>query len=224
MCGRQRAAGSNRAGSVPVPTHAVLSRDVMRVVVVERVGNQGGRRGLHESATAAAALVFDSGSGRAEVERTVPLRLVEEAEDLAAGLLPAALVVVHDAHGGGEHDVTELARRKEVHHPLLELAVAHVEAGGDHAALVDATVELNDDLARAVVVHDGELADVAWEGRFTPGAKTAAVDGEKEGEQREELPVLETQRQGRGAGLAAAAKLALRATVRRARIRYLVYR
>ena len=39
-----------------------------------------------------------------------------------------------------------------------------VVAGGDDTGLVEAAVELHDDLAGSVVVDDLELADVAWEG------------------------------------------------------------
>lgn len=88
--------------------------------------------------------------------------LVEETEDLAGNVLPPGLLVVHDASRGGEDNVTELTGRKELDDPLLEVTELDVVAGGDDTGLVDAAVELDDNLAVAVVVNLLELANVAW--------------------------------------------------------------
>ena len=87
--------------------------------------------------------------------------LVEEAEDLATGLLPLRLIVVHDAVGRGEHDVAELAGREQVGDPLVDVLERHIEARADDAALVDAARQLDHDFPGPVVVDDLELADVA---------------------------------------------------------------
>lgn len=76
-------------------------------------------------------------------------------------MLPPGLLVVHDTSGGGENDVTELTRGKQLDDPLLEIAELDVVAGGDDTGLVDAAVELDDDLAVAVVINLLELANVA---------------------------------------------------------------
>jgi hypothetical protein len=76
-------------------------------------------------------------------------------------VLPPGLLVVHDTGRGGEDDVAELTRGQQLDDPLLHVAELDVVAGGDDAGLVDAAVELDDDLAVAVVVHLLELADVA---------------------------------------------------------------
>ncbi len=48
------------------------------------------------------------------------------------------------------------------HEPKTHTGVnTDVEAGADDAALVQSAIELDDDLARSVVVDDLELADVA---------------------------------------------------------------
>lgn len=70
------------------------------------------------------------------------------------------LLLVHDPEGGGQHDVTELTRRQQVGHPLLDALQLNIEARGDDAALVDATDELDHNLPAAVVVDDLELTDV----------------------------------------------------------------
>ena len=67
---------------------------------------------------------------------------------------PSGLLVVHDSVGGGENNVSELTGRKEVDDPLLNFVVSNVEPGGHNPALVDPTVELNNDLARPVVIDD----------------------------------------------------------------------
>lgn len=67
----------------------------------------------------------------------------------------------HDTRRSGKDNVPELAGRQESNHPLLELAEADVETRADDAALVQTTIELNDDLAGAVVGQFFELADVS---------------------------------------------------------------
>ena len=76
-------------------------------------------------------------------------------------MLPAGLLVVHDTSRGGQDDETELTRGKQLDDPLLHVAELDVVAGGDDTGLVQTAVELNDDLAGAVVINDLELADVA---------------------------------------------------------------
>lgn len=77
-------------------------------------------------------------------------------------MLTSGLLLVHDALGSGQDDVAELTSGKELDNPLLELGEADVVAGGDDTALVEAAVELDDDLAGAVVVNPLEFTDVAY--------------------------------------------------------------
>lgn len=72
-------------------------------------------------------------------------------------MLPPCLLVVHDAGRGGEDDVAERTRGHEQVDPVLNLAELDVEAGRDDAALVDPAIELDDNLAGAVVVNLLEL-------------------------------------------------------------------
>lgn len=80
-------------------------------------------------------------------------------------MLPPGLLVVHDTSRGGEDNVTELTRGQQLDDPLLHVAELDVVAGRDDTGLVDAAVELDDDLAVAVVVDLLELADVACANR-----------------------------------------------------------
>lgn len=77
-------------------------------------------------------------------------------------MLSPRLLVVHDASRRGEHDVTELTRWQEVDNPLLQIRQLHIVAWGDDTALVETTVELDDDFAVAVVVDFFKLANVAF--------------------------------------------------------------
>jgi hypothetical protein len=88
--------------------------------------------------------------------------LVEETEDLSGNVLATGLLVVHDTSGGGEDDVTELTRWQQLDDPLLHVAELDVVTGRNDTGLVDAAVELDDNLAVAVVVDLLELANVAW--------------------------------------------------------------
>ncbi len=67
----------------------------------------------------------------------------------------------HDAVGGRQDDVTELARGEQCDDPLLDLIDLHVESGGDDSALVEASVQLDYDLLRAVVIDNFEFTNVA---------------------------------------------------------------
>jgi hypothetical protein len=87
--------------------------------------------------------------------------LVEETDDFAGDVLSPGLLVVEDTSGGGKDDVAELTGRKQLDNPLLEIAELDVVAGGDDTGLVETSIELDDDLAVAVVVNLLELANVA---------------------------------------------------------------
>jgi hypothetical protein len=89
------------------------------------------------------------------------LHLVEEAEELASNVLAASLLVVHDTSGGGQDNVTELTGGKELGSPLLEVTELDGVAGVDDTTLVETAVELDDNLAGAVVIDLLELANVA---------------------------------------------------------------
>lgn len=66
-----------------------------------------------------------------------PPHLVEEAEELAGNVLATGLLVVHNTGGGGENDVAELTRGKELGSPLLEVTELNGVAGVDNTALVE---------------------------------------------------------------------------------------
>jgi len=76
-------------------------------------------------------------------------------------VLASRLLVVHDTSRGCEHDVSELTRWQELDNPLLEIGEADVVSWRDDTGLVKAAVQLDDDLAGAVVIDFLELANVS---------------------------------------------------------------
>jgi len=86
--------------------------------------------------------------------------LIKESNDLSGNVFPSRLLVVHNTGGSGENDVTELTRWKELDDPFLEVRQANVISGGDDTSLVQAAVQLNDNLARAVVIDLLEFANI----------------------------------------------------------------
>jgi hypothetical protein len=62
--------------------------------------------------------------------------------------------VVHDSVRSGQNDVTELTGWEEVHNPLFDFIGLNIEARADDTALVDAPIELNDDLSSSVIIND----------------------------------------------------------------------
>ena len=69
--------------------------------------------------------------------------------------------MVHDPGGGGDDDLPEQTRGEEPSNPGLHLVVAKVVPRGDDSALVEPSVEGDDNLPGPVVVNEDELVDVA---------------------------------------------------------------
>ncbi len=74
-------------------------------------------------------------------------RSVEVAEDFASDASFGGIMVAHDTFVGGKDDDTELTGGEDGVGELLEVLGGEIETGGDDTALVDATVQVNDDLA-----------------------------------------------------------------------------
>ena len=76
-------------------------------------------------------------------------------------MLGTSLVVVHDALVGREDENTELTGGEDSVGEVLELSQGEIEAGGDDTALVQAAVQVDDDLASTLVIDDHEIINVA---------------------------------------------------------------
>lgn len=75
-------------------------------------------------------------------------------------MLASSLLVIHDTSGGGEDNVTELTGWQELDNPLLEIGETDVVTGRDNTSLVKTAVQLDDDLARSVVIDLLEFTNV----------------------------------------------------------------
>ena len=69
--------------------------------------------------------------------------------------------MVDDTEGGGEDDVAELTGGEDVLDPGFEFTDGGIITGRDGTALVEATVEVDDDLAGAAVIDEFEVINVA---------------------------------------------------------------
>lgn len=87
--------------------------------------------------------------------------LVEKSNDLSCDMLSSGLLVIHDTSTGGQDNVAELTRRQQLDNPLLKVAKLDVVAGRDDTGLVEAAVELDDNLVAAVVVDLLEFTNVS---------------------------------------------------------------
>ena len=76
-------------------------------------------------------------------------------------MLPTGLLVVHDTSRSGQDHLAKRTGGQQECTPVLDRVDGNVEAGRNDTALVQAAVELDDNLAAAVVVDDFEFANVA---------------------------------------------------------------
>lgn len=72
-----------------------------------------------------------------------------------------SLSMIHDTSRGSQHQVTELTGWQQISHPLLDISNLDGETRRNNTALVQATVQLNDDLSGTVVVNNLKLTDVS---------------------------------------------------------------
>lgn len=98
-------------------------------------------------------------------------------------MFSSGLLVVHDSTAGGQHDVTktckqinrisktnkipitenspELTGRQQIVGPLFNVVDRHIETGRNDSAFVQATGQIDDNLAGSMIVDDLELANVS---------------------------------------------------------------
>ena len=84
-----------------------------------------------------------------------------EIAKITSSVFAPGFFVIHDTGGSGEDNETELTRWKEVLHPLLVILYLHVETRRDHTALVEASQQVDDDLATSAIINQFELTNVS---------------------------------------------------------------
>jgi len=87
--------------------------------------------------------------------------LIEEAENLAVNVLATSLHVVHDSIRSGQNQVSKLTRGQQVVDPLFDIVGLNVESRRNDSTLVETAIELNHNLASAVVVNHFEFSNVS---------------------------------------------------------------
>lgn len=87
--------------------------------------------------------------------------LEEETKDFASQMFSPGLLVIHNAAGCGQYDIAELTRGQQIVGPLLNVVDGHIKAWRDDAAFVQTSSEVDNNLARAMIVNDLELANVS---------------------------------------------------------------
>jgi hypothetical protein len=70
--------------------------------------------------------------------------------------------VVHDSLVGGQDDVSELSGWQDLVQDLLVVFELDIKPWGDDSALVDSSVELNDDFAVSLIINDFEFTNVSY--------------------------------------------------------------
>jgi hypothetical protein len=86
--------------------------------------------------------------------------LVEETQNLPSHVLSPCFLMIHDASRRCEDNEAELTGRKQFDNPFLKVTKLHIVAWTDDAGLVETPIELNHDLAVAVIIDLFEFANV----------------------------------------------------------------
>lgn len=87
--------------------------------------------------------------------------LEEETQNFTTQMFSSGFFVIHDTAGGGQDNIAELTRGQQVVGPLFNVIDGHIETGRDDAALVQATGEVDNNLAGTVIIDNFEFTNVA---------------------------------------------------------------
>ena len=93
--------------------------------------------------------------------------LVEETNDLSTHMLALSLLVVHNSHRSGQHNMSELTARKEVASPHLNFVHLDIEAGRDATTLVQTTIQIHNYLSRTMIIDNSDFTNVSYSINFS---------------------------------------------------------
>ena len=96
-----------------------------------------------------------------------PFPLVEETNDLSTHMLALSLLVVHNSHRSGQHNMSELTARKEVASPHLNFVHLDIEAGRDATTLVQTTIQIHNHLSRTMIIDNSDFTNVSYSISFS---------------------------------------------------------
>ncbi len=69
--------------------------------------------------------------------------------------------MIHNTESGGQHNVSETTAGQHVLNPLLHILHRYIETWGNNTSLVQATNELHNDLAIAVIIKNLKLTKIS---------------------------------------------------------------
>ena len=75
-------------------------------------------------------------------------------------MLSPCLLMIHDPSTRGQNNITNASSWQKLVDPFLQIGKTNVESRGDDTAFIQTAVELDDNLARTMVVDFLEFADV----------------------------------------------------------------
>ena len=88
--------------------------------------------------------------------------LVEETNDLSTHMLALSLLMVHNSHGGGQHNMSELTARKEVTSPHLNFVHLDIEARRNATTLVQTTIQIHNHLSGTMIINHSDFTNVTY--------------------------------------------------------------
>ena len=86
---------------------------------------------------------------------------VEVSEDLSTDVLSTSLFVVHDSLVGGEDKFSILTGWENGVAEVLEVLELKIEVWRDNTALVESSVQVDDDLASTGIINNLEFSNVS---------------------------------------------------------------
>ena len=69
--------------------------------------------------------------------------------------------MIHDTSTSRKNDISDISSRQKLIRPCLQIWETDVESGGNDTTFVEATVQLNDNLSRSMVVDFFKFSDVS---------------------------------------------------------------
>ena len=97
-------------------------------------------------------------------------------------MLALSLLVVHNSHRSGQHNMSELTARKEVASPHLNLVHLDIEAGRDATTLVQTTIQIHNYLSRTMIIDNSDFTNVSYSSvsHLTSHPSSACTEGTSE--------------------------------------------
>lgn len=87
--------------------------------------------------------------------------LIKVSENFASRMLSNSLLMIENAIRRRQDEVTKLSRRQDIIRPSLNVRQLQIESRRDDAALVDSTIEIDDNFPRSLVIDQFKVTNVS---------------------------------------------------------------